>query len=350
MTISSPIFYIIIIGSIALSIFSITEYFSYDFLLIPTVFAEPIPDDNGIMMYKYYTIEHSVYNPLILASHGLNYYKKYENTEDTKSKEYFINTANWLVNNAKDKEGGRYSLWEFDFPWPWYGGVEPPYYSGYAQAIGLVVLARAYDLTNNEIYLDEANKAFQALLVNYDNDGVMTIEDKNGDLMFFHELAKPGFQKTYILNGQTGALLHIWQYYELSNDPAAKSIFDKGINYLKHNLWKYDTGSWSRYELKPIGQRENLASMEYHKIHIDHLKSLYDITGEPILKEYVDKFNKYCNCLSSNDDRIGVLSSNMNNPQQQPQQLSTNDVSNTENKLKTTSVPTGLFIYDIPKH
>jgi hypothetical protein len=40
----------------------------------------------------------------------------------------------------------------------------------------------------------------------------------------------------------------------------------------------------------------------------------------------------------------------MNNPQQQPQQLSTNDVSNTENKLKTTSVPTGLFIYDIPKH
>ena len=111
--------------------------------------------------------------------------------------------------------------------------------------------------------------------------------------MFFHELGKPGFPKTYILNGQTGALLHIWQFYELTNNPVSKSIFDKGINYLKHNLWKYDTGSWSRYDLKPIGQIENLASMDYQKIHIDHLNRLYNITGEPILKEYADKFNNY---------------------------------------------------------
>ena len=33
--------------------------------------------------------------------------------------------------------------------------------------------------------------------------------------------------------------------------------------------------------------------MDYQKIHIDHLNKLYDITGEPILKEYADKFNKY---------------------------------------------------------
>lgn len=293
MIISSPIFYIMITGIIAISIFSITDYFSYGFLLISTVFAEPIPDDNGIVMYKYPAIEYSVYNPLIISSWGLDYYKKYENTGDKKSKEYFINTANWLVANAKDKEGGRYSLWEFDFTWPWYNELTPPYYSGYAQAIGIVVLAHAYDLTNNETYLDEASKAFQAFLVDYDDGGVTTIEDDNGDLMFFHELGKPGFQKTYILNGQTGSLLHIWQYYELTNDPQSKSIFDKGINYLKHNLWKYDTGSWSRYDLKPIGQRENLASMNYQKIHVDHLKGLYDITGEPILKEHADKFNKY---------------------------------------------------------
>lgn len=298
MIISSPIFYIMITGSIVISIFSITDYFSYDFLLIPTVFAERIPDDNGVMMYKYHTNENSVYNPLMLANAAEGYYTTYENTGDKKSKEYFINTANWLVNNAKDKEGGKYSLWEYDFKWPWYNELTPPYYSGYAQAIGMVVLARAFNLTNNEIYLDEANKAFQSLLVDYDKPGVMTIEDENGDSMFFHELAKPGFQKTYILNGQTDALLHIWQYYELTNDPEAKSIFDKGINYLKHNLWKYDTGSWSRYDLKPIGQIENLATTKYHKIHIEDLKALYDITGEPILKEYADKFNKYCsNCF-----------------------------------------------------
>jgi heparosan-N-sulfate-glucuronate 5-epimerase len=293
MIISSPIFYIMITGIIAISIFSIADYYSYDFLLISTVFAQPIPDNSGVMMYKYPNIGHNVYNPLAISSGGLDYYSKYQNTGDNKSKEYFINTANWLVNNAKDKEEGKYSVWEFDFPWPWYSELTPPYYSGYAQAVGIVVLARAYDLTNNTMYLDAANKAFQALLFNYDDGGVATIEDDKGDLMFIHELGKPGFPKTYILNGQTGALLYIWQFYELTNNPVSKSIFDKGINYLKHNLWKYDTGSWSRYDLKPIGQSENLASMHYQEIHVDHLNRLYNITGEPILKEYADKFNNY---------------------------------------------------------
>jgi heparosan-N-sulfate-glucuronate 5-epimerase len=294
MIISSPIFYIMITGIIAISLFSIADYYSYDFLLISTVFAEPIQDENGVWMWKYPSIGHSVYNPLLLSGAALDdYYKKYENTGDTQSKEYFINTANWLVNNAKDKAGGKYSIWEFDFTWPWYNELTPPYYSGYAQAVGIVVLARAYDLTNNTMYINAANKAFAALLFNYDDGGVTTIEDDKGDLMFIHELGKPGFPKTYILNGQTGALLHIWQFYELTNNPVAKSVFDKGINYLKHNLWKYDTGSWSRYDLKPIGQRENLASMDYQKIHVDHLNRLYNITKEPIIKEYADKFNNY---------------------------------------------------------
>jgi heparosan-N-sulfate-glucuronate 5-epimerase len=294
MIISSHIFYIMITGIFVISIFSIADN---DFLLTSTVFAaETIPDDKGVIMVKYPSHQHSVYNPLILAGEGLNYYTNYNNTGDIKSKEYFINTANWLVNNAKHNEGG-YSLWANEFTWPWYNELTPPYYSAYTQAMGIDVLARAYALTNNQTYLDEANKAFLALIVNYDYGGVTTIEDTNGDLLFFHELAKPGFQKTYILNGQTGALLHIWQFYEITHYPAAKAIFDKGINYLKYNLWKYDTGSWSRYDLTPIGNRDNLASMDYQKIHIDHLKKLYDITGEPILKEYSDKFNKYCNCV-----------------------------------------------------
>jgi heparosan-N-sulfate-glucuronate 5-epimerase len=291
---SPPIVYTTITIIITISIFSLIDYYSFDFLTTSiTVIAEPIPDDDGVIMYNYPEIEDSVYNPLILSSWGLEYYTKYENSGDKESKEYFINTANWLVDNAKYKEGGKYSIWEYDFTWPWYDGVTPPYYSGYAQAIGIVVLARAYDLTNNEMYLDEANKAFQAFLVDYNDGGVMTIEDDNSNSIFIHELVKPGFQKTYILNGHTGSLLHIWQYYELTTNPQAKLIFDKGINYLKYNLYKYDNGSWSLYDQTLIDKLPNLSSDVYHKIHIDHLNALYDITGEQILKEYADRFNTY---------------------------------------------------------
>jgi heparosan-N-sulfate-glucuronate 5-epimerase len=266
-----------------------------------TALAEPVADDYGVIKYNYPSLHHSVYNPLILASGGLSYFTEYQDTGDSQSKQYFINTANWLVNNAIDKEQGRYSIWEYDFTWPWYGGITPPYYSAYTQAVGTVVLAHAYDLTGNEVYIDEANKAFQALLVDYDSGGATTIED-HGNSVFFHELAKPGFQKTYILNGHTGSLLHIWQYYQLTHDPQAMIIFDKGINYLKHNLRKYDTGSWSLYDQTVSHHRKtNFASEAYHKIHIDHLKRLYSITGEPILKKYADRFTKYL------DNRIGLI-------------------------------------------
>ena len=59
MIISSPIFYIMITGLIAISIFAIADYYSYDFLLTSTVFAEPIPDDNGVIMYQYPSIGHN---------------------------------------------------------------------------------------------------------------------------------------------------------------------------------------------------------------------------------------------------------------------------------------------------
>ena len=295
--------YTTISAIIVITIFSIVDYYysSNSLVTLSTVSAEQVIDDNGVIMYIYPGFQHSVYNPLTLSSGGLSYLKEYENTGDTVSKEHFINTANWLVNNAKDKEEGKYSIWEYDFTWPWYNNeLTPPYYSGYAQAVGIVVLARAYDLTGNQIYLDEANKAFQSFLFDYNDGGVTSIEDDGGDSMFLHLSAKPGFPKTYALNGHTGSLLHLWQYYELTGDPRAKSIFDKGINFLKHNLWMYDTGSWSLYDLTLINKSENLSNDVYHKHLIDHLTKLYDITGESILQEYADRFNKYLNPPSIN--------------------------------------------------
>ena len=267
--------------------------YNHNIIIPTTAFAT---DNNGVIMYYYPCSQHSVYNPLILAGGGLSYLAEYENTGDSQSKQYFINTANWLLNNAVDRgEQGEYSIWEYDFTWPWYGGINPPYYSAYTQAVGAVVLAHAYNLTGNPAYIDKAHKAFQSLLVDYDSGGATTTED-HGKSVFFHELAKPGFQKTYILNGQTGSLLHIWEYYELTQDPQAKAIFDEGINYLKHHLRKYDTGSWSLYDQTMSHHRKtNLASEHYHKIHIDHLNKLYNITGEPILKKYADRFTKYLN-------------------------------------------------------
>jgi hypothetical protein len=92
--------------------------------------SSTISDKKGIAMYDYRGKIGKVYNPLIIAQGGQKYYQNYINDSgDKKSKEYFLNTANWFVKHAKEKEidGFHYSLWVYDFPWPFYGGLTPPY-------------------------------------------------------------------------------------------------------------------------------------------------------------------------------------------------------------------------------
>lgn len=259
--------------------------------LVPNVEAhtgiEIKPDENGVLTVDYHGVQGKVYNPLIVASGALEYYS--ENAKDwtkVQAKDKFITSADWLVNNAKNK--GEYSLWEYEYPWLFYGWVLPPYSSALAQAKGLQVLILAYELTGNEKYLDVAKKIIRSFLVDYEEGGFVTHESVGNNSLFLHILAKPGFPKTYVLNGHTNSLLSIWSYYEKTQDPIAKTIFDKGINYLKENLVKYDTGNWSYYDLM-----ENWAMTDYHKGHIQQFKMLYQITKEPILKDSADRFEKY---------------------------------------------------------
>ena len=97
--------------------------------------AEPESDDKGVMISNYHGGQRMVYNPLIAANGGLLYYRDLENYIDTeKSKEYFTNTADWLVSTSVNKtdelkNGEEYVVWEYEFPWRFYGWVEPPYYS-----------------------------------------------------------------------------------------------------------------------------------------------------------------------------------------------------------------------------
>ena len=259
--------------------------------LVPYVEAhtgiEIKPDENGVLTVDYHGVQGKVYNPLTVASGALKYYSDYvKEIDKEQSINKFISSADWLVNNAKDK--GVYSLWEYDYPWMFYGWVSPPYSSALAQAKGLQVLTLAYELTGNEKYLDVAKKTIRSFLVDYEQGGFVTHESVGNNSLFLHILAKPGFPKTYVLNGHTNSLLTIWSYYEKTQDPIAKTIFDKGINYLKGNLVKYDAGNWSYYDLM-----ENWAMTDYHKGQIQQFKMLYQITREPILRDYADRFEKY---------------------------------------------------------
>ena len=90
-------------------------------------------------MVKYPSIGHSVYNPLILAGEGLNYYTNYNILEILNRRNILLILLIGLSIMRKTNEGGIYSLWANDFTWPWYNELTPPYYSAYTQAMGIDV-------------------------------------------------------------------------------------------------------------------------------------------------------------------------------------------------------------------
>jgi len=246
--------------------------------------AELIPDENGVMMYDYGGSIGAVYNPKVVAQQGIKNYDNYQLTGDPQALQNFISAADWLLAHSVSK--GNYSVWEYDFRWKSYGGIEPPYASALAQAEGAYVLAQAHNVTGDERYLAEAKRAFGAFMVDYEAGGVAS--DEGRDSLFLQLLAKPGFKKTYVLNGHTNSLLFIWKYYEYTRDYRALIVFGKGVNWLTGNLYKYDAGDWSYYD-----QEGNRARDNYHQGHIAQLQKLYEITGEPVLKEYSDRFAAY---------------------------------------------------------
>jgi hypothetical protein len=263
--------------------------------------ANLVPDANGVMMYDYGGSTGTVYNPKVVAVEGLRYYHNFQYAGVAKAKDHFLNSADWLVENASAKQGGKYSLWEYDFPWMFYGGIAPPYASALAQAEGAELLAKAYAVTNEEKYLRAAQKAVAAFLVDYDEGGVASLED-DGNSVFLQLVAKPGFKKTYVLNGHTGALLHLWEYYKITNDEVAKDVFEKGVKYLRNNLPQFDAGDWSYYD-----KMGTLAKESYHKGHIKQLNYLYDITNESILEEYGYKFLLYYDERQGQETRVGEI-------------------------------------------
>lgn len=83
------------------------------------------------------------------------------------------------------------------------------------------------------------------------------------------------------------ALLGLYDYYMYTNDMTAKELFDKGVNNLKEEIWKYNNDGYSYYDL--LGN----PSGKYHPIHVDLTKKFYDITGQEDFQRYHNLWKEY---------------------------------------------------------
>jgi len=240
-------------------------------------------DSEGVPLVNYGSPIGIQYNPVTVSQYALANYHMYVTTRNSTFRETFLVQANWLVKNAEQK--GNFSVWEYKFDWPDYR-LTNPWVSAMAQGEGLSVLTRAYVLTGNTTYLDVAETAMRSFEVEMNSGGVRYTDS---DGVWYEEGADAGAPSSKILNGFIFALFGLYEYSFETNNSRGYELFWEGSRTLSANLYRYDTGSWSYYDL--LYYRP--ASSGYHKLHIDQLRTMYELTSSEIFLVYSNKFQSY---------------------------------------------------------
>ena len=229
------------------------------------------------------------YNPTAVCGYAfgrLERFCKYQRWDD---RDDFLKQAGWLLDNQRveKRSGKKVGVWIYDYD-DFYFGVKAPWISGMAQGQAISVLLRAHLLLNDERYLDAAGLAFEPFKVDLAEGGITTFDPEG--LIFFEEA--PSDPPSHVLNGFLFAVIGIKEFYDVTGDKTALSMFDQAVVTLERTLASYDLGFWSSYDLPPGGFK-NPASLWYHDLHIVLLDILFDITGKSLFFDYSRRWLRY---------------------------------------------------------
>lgn len=113
-------------------------------------------------------------------------------------------------------------------------------------------------------------------------DAYMSIDDKesalkaayayqyateDGGLSSFNQDAEMWFEEvpnnTHILNAHIASLVALKKVYTAYQDETVKELYEKGLKSLQENLYRFDTGYWSKYDMNP--KKELLFQLDWGK-------------------------------------------------------------------------------------
>ena len=158
-----------------------------------------------------------------------------------------------------------------------------PWVSGYAQGLGAGLYAKAYQTTGKKEYLNIAKLLLNSFDLPLEMNGFVS-NTKYGPWYLEYNYNS----NELVLNGHIIALQGLYYYWEITKDKKAWQLFQAGVESTKKALPIFDTNSWSKYS-----NIHGDASEFYHRLHIQLLKWLYDVTGDEYFLNYARKWNNY---------------------------------------------------------
>jgi heparosan-N-sulfate-glucuronate 5-epimerase len=226
----------------------------------------------------------ALYHPTTIAQYALAHWNAYIATDDIKHQEAFMIQANWLVEHESrlaDDRGG----WPMPFPLAYYN-ASTPWLSALTQGNCISVLVRAYDVTDENIFLEVARRAIRTFDLDISQGGVSSsIADKG--VFFFEEVAV--CPPAHVLNGYLLALFGLYDYVALTGDDSIHDLIQRSFAVFLSIMDEFDTGYWSYYDLRFKG----LAPRFYHALHITLLEALARYTGNEQCAALAERWKRY---------------------------------------------------------
>jgi hypothetical protein len=211
------------------------------------------------------------HQPYTIANFGLTGVAAWCERGDMRGLEIARRHADWLVENAVQPFG--YTVWTYDFP---YDSDNPPgWYSGFANAFGIVLLAQMHALTGDERYAETAAAATEIYDVDMADGGVRWVMEDG--TVWLEEYAYPSEREPHhVLNGYLLALSALDYYSALTRDMRFQRYVEDGIDALRATMDDFDMGTYTLYQLNPP-----LPPTSYsHAIHVRGLRWFCERTGE----------------------------------------------------------------------
>lgn len=253
----------------------------------------PEVDEQGVPVNDYTRtllirgVSGRTYNPLTVSHWVLGAYDDWLRTGDQEHYDLFLRRSDWLVDNQAVQNGAGW--WFYSVPWGPPYNVQPPFASAMAQGFALSGLMRAFQETDQEVYLLTARRALKSFEIKLEQGGT-TSTDAFGNV-FYEEI--PSQPPHHILNGHIFAIFGLHDYYRSTGESRAGELFEQGVDALRNRLPDYDVGFWSKYSLNPVSNWRshwNIAAPIYQQVHIDQLRFLYRITGDGLFDHWAARW------------------------------------------------------------
>jgi D-glucuronyl C5-epimerase C-terminus len=213
---------------------------------------------------------------------GLGCYERWLAGEGEQWLESARATADLLV--AEQREDGG---WEHRFHYPHTFDISPPWLSGMAQGEGASLLVRVHAETGEERYAEAARRAIGPLGRTAGERGASAPLD--GALVPEEYPTSP---PSLVLNGMIFGLWGLRDVAVATGDERATAAWEAGVEAVAGSIGRWDTGSWSRYDLYPH-RVTNLASNAYHHLHITQLDATGRLARRPDLVDVAWRWAGY---------------------------------------------------------